>query len=406
MQSKKDWSNQKHDAFTLLDTLITQALNCAPIPIFIIREDGKILLFNKKIRDATGLKDKKTSLDIWLAYLSPYPAADHQINSSLFFKADSNPNTLSVSVNTLKGAQLVWSLYNVLLGRDVNGLRITLSIAQDISAMNKNKDSEIPASQVEQQISTNTKSLSNIISKLEEEIEEKNSISDALTLSRERLKKISRHTLDILEADRQTISKELHDSIGASLAAIKFSLEEKEITRVGNNNQLTSSLNQEVNHLAATIKETKRISANLRPSILDELGLAATISWYIRQFQHLYGAIKIHYSTEISEQDVPEAMKINIYRIIQEGLTNAERHSRATTIRLLMKYCDGGHSLSLSIEDDGCGFNVREIQSKRDPLGGYGLISMRERCEIVGGFFHLDSSVGKGTRINAILPLK
>jgi signal transduction histidine kinase len=144
----------------------------------------------------------------------------------------------------------------------------------------------------------------------------------------------------------------------------------------------------------------------LRPSILDELGLAATISWYIRQFKQLYGDITINYSTEISEQDIPEAMKINIYRIIQEGLSNAERHSRATTIWLSMKYCDGRHSISLSIEDNGCGFNVREILSNNDPLSGYGLIAMRERCEIFGGFFHLDSSEGKGTRINAILPLK
>jgi signal transduction histidine kinase len=407
MQFKKDWSNQNHDGLTLLDTLITQAFYCAPIPIFIVREDGRLLLLNHIIRDITGLKDGKTpSFDAWLTHLTPYPAADYKINSSLFFKTDSTPNTFSVSVKTPKGESLVWHLYNVPLGRDAKGLRIILSIAQDISAMNKKKDSEALTHQVEQQIFTRTKTLSTIIATLEKEIIEKNSISDALTLSRERLKKISRHTLDILEADRRTISKELHDSIGASLAAIKFSLEEKEITRIRNNNQLTCSLNKEVNHLATAIKETKRISANLRPSILDELGLAATISWYIRQFQHLYGDIKIHYSTEISEHDVPEAMKINIYRIIQEGLTNAERHSQATTVRLSMKYCDGRHSMSLSIKDDGCGFNVREIQSNKDPLGGYGLIAMRERCEIFGGFFHLDSSVGKGTRINAILPLK
>lgn len=390
-----------------MNTLITQALYCAPIPIFIVREDGRFLLLNQIIRNTLGMRDEKTpSFDTWLTHVTPYPPDDYKINSSSFFKTDSTPLTLPVSVKTPKGESLIWHLHNIPLGKDANGLQIILSIAQDIFVKIKTKDSETLTHQVEQQISTRTKNLNNIIATLEKEILEKKSISDALTLSRERLKKISRHTLDILEADRRTISKELHDSIGASLSAIKFSLEEKEIARIGNNNRLTSSLNQEVNYLAEAIKETKRISANLRPSILDELGLAATISWYIRQFQHLYGDIKIHYSTEISEHDVPEAMKINIYRIIQEGLTNAERHSQATTIRLSMKYCDGKHSLSLSIEDDGCGFNVRKIQSNKDPLGGYGLIAMRERCEIFGGFFHLDSSVGKGTRINAILPLK
>ncbi|MGB3225415.1 MAG: sensor histidine kinase [Desulforhopalus sp.] len=392
---------------TYLDALITQVFHCAPTPIFIVREDGRLLLFNQITRNILGIRDvKTTSFDTWFTCLTPYPAADFKINSSSFFKPDITPHTLPVSVKTPKGESLIWYLYNVPLGRDANGQRTILSIAQDMSVKNKEKDSATHTHQVEHLISTRTKNLNDIIATLEEEIIEKKSISDALTLSRERLKKISRHTLDILEADRRNISKELHDSIGASLAAIKFSLEEKEISRIENNNQLTCSLIQEVNYLAAAIKETKRISANLRPSILDELGLAATISWYIRQFQHLYGDIRIHYSTEVSEHDVPEAMKINIYRIIQEGLTNAERHSQAATIRLSMKYCDGKHSLSLSIEDDGCGFNVREIQSNKDPLGGYGLIAMRERCEIFGGFFHLDSSIGKGTRINAILPLK
>jgi len=71
-----------------------------------------------------------------------------------------------------------------------------------------------------------------------------------------------------------------------------------------------------------------------------------------------------------------------------------------------VKYCDGGRSLTLSIEDNGSGFNVKEKLSNRDPLSGYGLIAMRERCEIFGGFFHLNSEIGRGTRINAILPLK
>ena len=171
---------------------------------------------------------------------------------------------------------------------------------------------EVLMDQLEQQVSARTEALNATIAKLKNEIIEKNRISDALALSREHLKKISRHTLDIL------------DSIGASLAAIKFSLEEKEVKRSENGNQLNDSLNQEVGYLSATIKETKRISANLRPSTLDELGLTATIDWYLRQFQRIYRDIHIEYSSEIAEKDVPEAMKINIYRIIQEGLTNAE----------------------------------------------------------------------------------
>lgn len=222
----------------------------------------------------------------------------------------------------------------------------------------------------------------------------------------ERVRRLARRTLEVLEADRQTISKELHDSIGAGLAAIKFSLEEKEMTRVQNNGRLDESLNQEITYLMNAIKETKRISANLRPATLDDLGLMATIEWYIRQFTHLYGDIQINYTADISEVEIPEFMKIIIYRIIQEGLSNAEKHSEADTIRLSLVNGGGEDDrISLTIEDNGRGFEVDAVLSNKDPLSGYGLAAMMERCEIVGGTFNISSEQGRGTKITAVLPV-
>ena len=130
----------------------------------------------------------------------------------------------------------------------------------------------------------------------------------------------------MLEADRRTCSRELHDSIGASLSAIKFSLEEKELLLDERAGGAAMSLQREIKALRDTIKETKRISAHLRPAILDDLGLLATIDWYIRQFQRLYSDIRICFTARVEEQQVPEPIKINLYRIIQESLSNAERH--------------------------------------------------------------------------------
>ena len=230
-------------------------------------------------------------------------------------------------------------------------------------------------------------------------------IAKTLKNTEERIKRLSKRTLEVLEADRQTISKELHDSIGASLAAIKFSLEEKEMTRLQNEGRLDESLDQEIAYLMETIKETKRISANLRPTTLDDLGLLATIEWYIRQFKQLYGDIQIDYTTEVAEQSIPETMKIIIYRIIQEGLSNAEKHSEASAIRLTLKSSINNSAISLSIEDNGRGFDVDKILSNKDPLSGYGLTAMQERCEIVGGSFKVNSNINRGTRIIALLPL-
>ena len=391
-----------------LEEGVLQVLYNAPIPVFIASNDGHLLHVNRIVQLEVGfLSTEKVTFSDLLNSLAPYPPRGEELKASDFFKANESSDIFQVAVKNSRSDLVIWEIFTVLLGNRTDGLQTVLCLGQDItSTVIQQQHLKELMGQLEQQISKRTEVLNNTIAELEKEITEKNRISDALTLSRERLKKISRHTLDVLEADRQTISKELHDSIGASLAAIKFSLEEKEMLRFQNGNQLSESLNQEVGYLAATIKETKRISANLRPSTLDDLGLVATIAWYLRQFHRLYGDIKIVYDSEISEQDIPEAMKINIYRIIQEGLTNTERHSNASIVHLTMKYCDGNHSLSLSIEDNGCGFDVKETLSNKDPLGGYGLVAMRERCEIFGGFFHLNSEIGGGTRINAILPLK
>lgn len=271
--------------------------------------------------------------------------------------------------------------------------------------MHDNSDKQSLINKLEKVATKRTKDLNATILALENEIAERKHISDALATSQERLKLLSRSILNVMEADRRTVSKELHDSIGASLAAIKFSLEEKEMRRKENHGRLDASLEQEISYLLATIKETKRISANLRPTTLDDLGLMATIKWYLRQYRRVYGDIRIHYTTAVEEADVPEPMKIIIYRLIQEGLNNAEKHSDARSVRLHMEFSNRKQSISLFIEDDGKGFDVDEVLARKDPLRGYGLTAMRERCEIFGGSFHIESGIGQGTRINAVLPI-
>jgi len=243
-----------------------------------------------------------------------------------------------------------------------------------------------------------------VVSELKREITGHQHTATAPTLSRERIKQLSKRSLSMLEADRRTISKELHDSIGTSLAAIKFSLEEKESMRKENNGHLDESLDQEITYLFNIIKETKRISAHLRPTTLDDLGLMATIEWYLRQFKQMYGKIRIEYTPEIGEGDISEDVKIILYRIIQEGLTNAEKHSQADIVRLRLRYSEDHRSICLKIEDNGLGFDVAEVLSDKDPLSGYGLFAMQERCQIYGGSFHIDSEPGQGTVVTAILP--
>ncbi|MGD8702131.1 MAG: histidine kinase [Desulfosarcina sp.] len=384
-----------------------QALYKAPIPILIAREDGLMLMTNHAFQAATGFSHEEIpTIQAWAGHVSADSETGPVSDLFNFLESDKSLGPLRIILKKANGESLIWELFNAPLGQTSDGHRMAIVVATDVTqAVEHTRHMHSAMNRLEDEVSEKTRDLNTTITSLANEIVERKHMGDALSVSRKRLKTISRRTLDVLEADRRTISKELHDSIGASLAAIKFSLEEKEMQREQNQGRLDESLDQEIAHLMATIKETKRISANLRPTTLDDLGLLATIKWYLRQFQRLYEDIRVEYRTEVAEQDVPEPMKIIIYRIVQEGLSNAQKHSEASSVRLQMEFSDGNRSISLLIEDDGRGFDVEEILSEKDPLSGYGLTAMRERCEIYGGSFHIHSRIGQGTRINAILPI-
>jgi PAS domain S-box-containing protein len=223
-----------------------------------------------------------------------------------------------------------------------------------------------------------------------------------LEASQKHLQELSRKSIEALESDRRTTAKELHDGIGASLAAIKFRLEgiAEEIAQTPQ--QAVASLNETLSYLQDTIKETKQISAKLRPTMLDDLGLLSTISWFTRQFSEQFGNIEVRPHIEIREEDIPETLKIVIYRVLQESLHNAAKHSEAKEVYIGLK--TDRHQIVLEVVDNGCGFDVSKTLGRHDPLSGYGLSSMIERAEIVGGSLTIDSSPGEGSHIKMILP--
>jgi PAS domain S-box-containing protein len=221
--------------------------------------------------------------------------------------------------------------------------------------------------------------------------------------SQRRLKQFSRKSIEALEADRKAVSRELHDSIGGNLAAIKFALESTVKKIVEKPDAATTSLEKTILHLAETIKDCKRISANLRPEIIDDRGLLATIDWHTRQFSQHYSQIKIIQQIDVDEQEVPEPLKIVIYRVIQEALNNTAMHSKADTIYIRLK--KSGNYFEAEVEDNGRGFDLEEVANRGDRISGYGLKSMRERVEIIGGSFSVHSLLTTGTRIRITLPV-
>jgi signal transduction histidine kinase len=257
--------------------------------------------------------------------------------------------------------------------------------------------------ELQTRVAQRTAELEASVEALEAQIIERKIIEAELRRSEEEFRRLSRRILEALEADRQLVAKELHDSIGASLAAIKFSLEEKLAQIERSSTREAVSLESILGYLVDTIKETKRIAAQLRPATLDDLGLLSTISWYIREFSLLFSHINVALKIDLAEEDIPTRQKIVFYRIIQETMNNAAKHGRPDTIRIhLAKGPDG---LTLCVEDNGRGFDAQQqILSSTDPLSGYGLQGMRERAEICGGRFEVSSQIGSGTRVYVQLP--
>ena len=146
-----------------------------------------------------------------------------------------------------------------------------------------------------------------------------------------------------------------------------------------------------------TIEEVRRIVKDLRPSILDDLGILATIAWFCREFQNVYSCIRIEKELAIKENDIPLPLKTVIYRVLQEALNNVAKHSRANTVDLSMKKTPSG--IKLVVKDNGKGFDLEKTIALKPAERGFGLASMRERVELSGGMFDIRSVIGNGTTI-------
>ena len=226
----------------------------------------------------------------------------------------------------------------------------------------------------------------------------------ALRTSEEKLRGLSSRILEAQENERKYVARELHDSIGSGLTAVRFALEQK-INSMGRSevSSGTVSLERIMEMIREIIEETQRISSNLRPSVLDTLGLLPAIRSFCRSYLEIYTNIKIETQLNIQEEDVPEKLKIICYRIVQETFTNAAKHSQAS--HLLLDISRSGDYLDLFIKDDGKGFDVEKAISKGDESSGMGLEGMMERVRLSGGYIEILSERGQGTTVKTRFPI-
>jgi len=226
-----------------------------------------------------------------------------------------------------------------------------------------------------------------------------------LRKSEEELRFLSNQLLSAEERERKRIASDIHDSIGQVLSAIKFSVESSLFAIAEQSYTAAQEALEKIIPLTQqSIDEVRRIIMDLRPSTLDDLGLIATISWFCREFESIYTDITIEKQIDAEEKDIPPALKIVIYRILQEALNNAAKYSQKDSIRVQLKKSRG--SLELAVEDKGIGFDIETVLSRISNRKGMGLASMKERAQLSGGTFTIQSSPETGTRIHVLWPLQ
>jgi PAS domain S-box-containing protein len=234
------------------------------------------------------------------------------------------------------------------------------------------------------------------------DITERKRAEEALKDSENRLRYLSSQLLTIQENERKRISRDVHDSIGQTLAAIKFGLESK-LSQMGKGFAPPGVSVENIICLTQNgIEESRRIQMDLRPSILDDLGIIPTLTWFCREFQKIYPAIRIEKQASVEENEVSDPLKTMIYRVMQEALNNIAKHSKADRVRIFLEKT--ADKMQLIIEDNGRGFNPESL-SQRGFERGIGLSSMKERTEFAGGVFAIESTIGKGTTIKASWPI-
>ena len=216
-----------------------------------------------------------------------------------------------------------------------------------------------------------------------------------LARSRGELEQLSARLVDAQEDERRSISRELHDEVGQTLGALLVDV--SRISAALPDSQ--PEVKEQVNHMKAVaeraVQSVRNLALLLRPGMLDDLGLIAALEWQGREVSRS-SQVEVEVQSENVAEDLKDEYKVTIYRLVQEALNNAVRHSGARIARVRVEQEPG--SILVTVRDDGHGFDPRRQR-------GLGILGMEERVRRLGGTFAIDSDPGHGTTVRAELPL-
>ena len=237
---------------------------------------------------------------------------------------------------------------------------------------------------------------------LEKISEQFNHMTQVLLETKARNQLLTKRSLEIQEEERRNLSQELHDELGQTITAIKAVAVSISNKTTLEKRYINSSVKTIVEYSDHVYRVAKNMMHRLRPSVLDEFGLVKALQNMIDEWNDNQDNIFCDFTFLDVPTDLSESLKINIYRIIQESLTNTLKHSNASQVTVAIKKdrLDNTERINLKIEDNGIGIDQDKI------IPGFGLLGMKERVEMNGGIFEFESSTGNGVKINIFVPIK
>jgi PAS domain S-box-containing protein len=366
--------------------------------VIIINDRGMILEWNEVEENMTGIPHSEAiGLPLWeVQYrLAPEEKKDPNFLASArkkifngFKEGLELKRVLEDKIQRSDGSRRVIQsvVFTIASGKEI----LAVGLSRDITEQ-KQKEETLRQQTLELRQLTDT-----IMRRIKKRTSELIEAQKIIAESRKRLRDLSIRLIEAQEIERRRIAGEIHDSLAAALGALRLRIDQiAEEMKIGHASP--ESLQDLASKVTQINSEVRRIMADLRPSVLDDLGIIAALNWFCREYRKSYSPVSVVNQIGVEEREVPDSLKTPIFRISQEAMNNIAKHSQASLVNFSLQKTDYG--IELAIQDNGQGFCLDTAKK------GMGLITMRERAQLSEGSFELQSAIGKGTTIRVSWPL-
>jgi PAS domain S-box-containing protein len=385
---------------TVSKSYVDNIINSMLDTLIVVDAEAKISMVNKSTLDLLGYEKKEL-----IGKPINKIVAEESSRSSVIKQLISEDaiGNIEKTYLTKDGHNIPVLFSGAAMHTDNDELQGIVCVARDIIerkqaevALKKAKD------ELELRVAERTVELQNANTHLQKEIEEHRRTEAALRESKGTLRLLSSQLLKVQEKERRRISLELHDELGQSLSLLKVQLGAIKRKLDDDQSDLIIDLEESRQYLNYIIESVRRLSRDLSPSILEDLGLSAALEWLVSDFSRHHN-LSLSYTAENIDDFFSHEHQIIIYRIFQETLSNIGKHAEANDVFVKIK--KRAHEVSFLIVDNGIGFDISQVSQEKPTEKGMGLAAMQERALIIGSSLDISTQPDKGTQISFKIPI-